>query len=64
MNNLLTYQKPNYATIGDACKHGLRAFHSESGIAWRYNIPSTSNLLEFLPQVVSILPDFLEEKIK
>lgn len=68
--NILTFRNPNYTTIGDACEHGLGAFHAESGIAWRYEIPihlrgrAHINLLEFLTQVISIWFDSLEKRIK
>ena len=68
--NLLTFRKPTYTTIGDACEHGLGAFNVETGIAWTYEIPfilrgrAHINLLEFITQVVSIWFDFIEGRIK
>ena len=68
--NLLTFRKPMYTTIGDACEHGLGAFNVETGTAWTYEIPITlrgrsqMNLLEFITQVVSVWFDFSEGRIK
>ena len=68
--NILVFREPNYITIGDACEHGLGAFHVQSGVAWTYEIPTHLrgrahiNLLEFLTQLISIWFDFLEGRIK
>ena len=68
--NLLTFRKPTYTTIGDACEHVLGAFNVETGTAWTYEIPialrgrARINLLEFITQVVSIWFDFSEGRIK
>ena len=67
--NLLTYRMPNHIIMGDACEHGLGAFHVESGRAWTYAIPdylqgrAHINLLEFLTQVIQIWLDFIEGRI-
>ena len=37
--NLLTFRKPTFTTIGDACEHGLGVFNVETGTAWTYEIP-------------------------
>ena len=39
MNLLLTFQKPNYLIIGDACEHCLGAFNVKSGVGYEYIIP-------------------------
>ena len=67
--NLLTYRMPNHIIMGDACEHGLGAFHVESGRGFTYAIPdylqgrAHINLLEFLTQVIQIWLDFLEGRI-
>ena len=67
--NLLTFRRPNHLIIGDACEHGLGAFHVESGIGFRYIIPpelrgrAHINLLEFLTQVIQIWLDAIDGRI-
>lgn len=68
--HILVFREPNYITIGDACKHGLGAFHVQSGVAWIYEITTNQgciahiNSLEYLAQLISIWFDFLEGRIK
>ena len=67
--NLLTFRRPTHLIIGDACEHGLGAFHAESGVGYRYVIPpdlrgrAHINLLEFLTQVIQIWLDAIERRI-
>jgi hypothetical protein len=67
--NLLTFREPTHIIIGDACEHGMGAFHVESGIGWKYIIPENLrgrahiNVLEFLTQVVQIWFDVIEGRI-
>ena len=68
--NLLTFRDPNHIIIGDACEHGLGAFHIQSGRAYTWIIPEELkgrahiNLLEFLTQVIQVWLEILENRIK
>ena len=68
--NLLAFRKPDHTIVGDACEHGLGAFHLESGRAFRFIIPdhlrgrAHINSLEFITQVVQIWTDVLEGRIQ
>ena len=68
--NLLTFRNPNHIIIGDACEHGLGAFHVQSGRAYSWIIPEELrgrahiNLLEFLTQVIQVWLDILENRIQ
>ena len=67
--NLLTFREPTHIIIGDACEHGLGAFHLESGIGYSYIIPEKLrgrahiNVLEFLTQVIQIWFDIIDGRI-
>ena len=63
--NLLTFRRPNYLIVGDACEYGLGDFNVESRIGCRHIIPpelrghAHINLLEFPTQLVQIWLDSL-----
>ena len=67
--NLLTFRKPTHIIVGDACEHGLGAFHIESGVGWRWVIPehlrgrAHINVLEFFTQVIQIWFDVIDGRI-
>ena len=68
--NRLTFRRPDHFILGDACEHGLGAFHEASGRAFAWIIPpklqgrAHINLLEFLTQVLKIWSDTIEGKIQ
>ena len=68
--NRLTFRKPDHFILGDACEHGLGAFHEASGHAYAWIIPpklqsrAHINLLEFLTQVLKIWSDAIDGKIQ
>jgi hypothetical protein len=59
--NLLTYRAPNLFLRADACEHGLGGLSVNSGVAWRFQIPTalrgniSLNLLEYLASAVTIV---------